>query len=71
MLINAGAQRNSPRRTDRRGASWVVDTLRTMLRRPVGRIRWAGAETADERTGFLNGAVCSGQLAATEVAAPL
>jgi monoamine oxidase len=37
------------------------------LRRPVGPIYWAGTETADEWTGFLDGAVRSGQRAAAEV----
>ncbi len=41
------------------------------LRRPVGPIHWAGTETADEWTGFLDGAVRSGQRAAAEVAAQL
>ncbi|MGB8791101.1 MAG: FAD-dependent oxidoreductase, partial [Mycobacterium sp.] len=41
------------------------------LRRPVGPIHWAGTETADEWTGFLDGAVRSGQRAAAEVAARL
>lgn len=41
------------------------------LRRPVGPIFWAGTETADTWTGFLDGAVRSGQRAATEVAARL
>ena len=40
-----------------------------LLRRPVGPIHWAGTETADEWTGFLDGAVRSGQRAAAEVAA--
>lgn len=38
------------------------------LRRPVDGIFWAGTETADEWTGFLDGAVRSGQRAADEVA---
>jgi monoamine oxidase len=38
------------------------------LRRPIGSIHWAGTETADEWTGFLDGAVRSGQRAAAEVA---
>jgi monoamine oxidase len=42
-----------------------------LLRRPVGPIHWAGTETADEWTGFLDGAVRSGQRAATEVAVRL
>ncbi len=41
------------------------------LREPVGPIHWAGTETADEWTGFLDGAVRSGQRAAAEVAARL
>ncbi|MFV8053241.1 flavin monoamine oxidase family protein [Mycobacterium sp. 48b] len=38
------------------------------LREPVDAIHWAGTETADEWTGFLDGAVRSGQRAADEVA---
>ncbi|WP_102145502.1 flavin monoamine oxidase family protein [Mycobacterium hubeiense] len=41
------------------------------LRRPVDTIFWAGTETADEWTGFLDGAVRSGQRAAAEVHASL
>lgn len=41
------------------------------LCRPVGPIFWAGTETADKWTGFLDGAVRSGQRAAAEVAARL
>jgi monoamine oxidase len=37
------------------------------LRKSVGSIHWAGTETADEWTGFLEGAVRSGQRAAAEV----
>ncbi len=43
----------------------------SLLRRPVGPIHWAGTETADEWTGFLDGAVRSGERAAAEVAARL
>ena len=42
-----------------------------LLRRPVGPLHWAGTETADEWTGFMDGAVRSGLRAATEVAATL
>jgi monoamine oxidase len=42
-----------------------------LLRKPVGPLHWAGTETADEWTGFLDGAVRSGQRAAAEVAAAL
>ncbi|CRZ15518.1 flavin monoamine oxidase family protein [Mycolicibacterium neworleansense] len=41
------------------------------LREPVDAIHWAGTETADEWTGFLDGAVRSGQRAAAEVAGRL
>jgi monoamine oxidase len=41
------------------------------LRRPIGPVFWAGTETADEWTGFLDGAVRSGRRAAAEVAALL
>ncbi len=39
------------------------------LRRPVGRIHWAGTETATEWTGFMEGALQSGDRAAAEVLA--
>lgn len=41
------------------------------LRRPVGPVFWAGTETADRWTGFLDGAVRSGLRAAGEVDARL
>jgi monoamine oxidase len=41
------------------------------LRTPVGRIVWAGAETASVWNGYMEGAVRSGQRAAAEVEAPL
>jgi monoamine oxidase len=41
------------------------------LREPVGPIHWAGTETADEWTGFLDGAIRSGRRAAAEVTARL
>ncbi|OCB54830.1 monooxygenase [Mycobacterium vulneris] len=41
------------------------------LREPVDSIHWAGTETADEWTGFLDGAVRSGHRAAAEVAGRL
>jgi monoamine oxidase len=49
--------------------SWT--TYGQWLRRPVDGIFWAGTETADQWTGFLDGAVRSGQRAAGEVAAYL
>lgn len=42
-----------------------------LLREPVGPIHWAGTETADEWTGYLDGAVRSGQRAAAEISALL
>ncbi|WP_431239316.1 flavin monoamine oxidase family protein [Mycolicibacterium aichiense] len=42
-----------------------------LLREPVGPLHWAGTETADEWTGFLDGAVRSGRRAAAEAAAAL
>lgn len=41
------------------------------LREPVGRIFWAGTETSDTWTGFLDGAVRSGQRVAAEVSGSL
>ncbi len=46
--------------------SWT--TYGQWLREPVEGIFWAGTETADEWTGFLDGAVRSGHRAAAEVA---
>lgn len=43
-------------------------TFGRFLREPVGRVHWAGSETADETSGTMNGAILSGQRAATEVA---
>jgi monoamine oxidase len=37
------------------------------LREPVGRIHWAGSETSDVWNGYMDGAVRSGERAATEV----
>jgi monoamine oxidase len=49
--------------------SWT--TYGPWLRQPVDGIFWAGTETADEWTGFLDGAVRSGRRAADEVHAAL
>jgi monoamine oxidase len=37
------------------------------LRAPVGRLHWAGAETATVWMGYMDGAIRSGQRAAAEV----
>lgn len=39
------------------------------LTRPVGRIRWAGTETATEWTGYMEGAVAAGRRAARDIVA--
>lgn len=36
------------------------------LREPVGRIAWAGSETAVEHNGYMEGAVEAGERAAAE-----
>jgi monoamine oxidase len=41
------------------------------LREPVGRLHWAGTETAEVFNGYMDGAVRSGERAAAEVAAEL
>jgi monoamine oxidase len=41
------------------------------LRRPVGRVHFAGTETSDYWLGYMDGAVRAGERAATEVAAAL
>ncbi len=41
------------------------------LRRPTGRVHWAGTETAERWCGFMDGAVGSGRRVAAEVAAAL
>ncbi|WP_308210802.1 FAD-dependent oxidoreductase [Micromonospora sp. A3M-1-15] len=41
------------------------------LRRPVGRVHWAGTETATRWSGYLEGAVAAGERAAAEVLAEL
>ena len=52
-------------------SSPVTGSLACMpaLREPVGRVHWAGTETARRWTGFMEGAVESGERAAAEVAA--
>lgn len=41
------------------------------LRAPVGRIHWAGTETAERWTGYIDGAIDSGERVAAEVLAAL
>lgn len=49
----------------------TLSTHGAALREPVGRVHWAGTETARQCMGFIDGAVESGQRAAEEVAAIL
>jgi monoamine oxidase len=49
--------------------TWV--SLGPALREPVGRLHWAGAETATTWNGYMDGAVRSGEGAARAVAAQL
>lgn len=46
-------------------------TFGRFLRKSVGRVYWAGTETADETSGTMNGAILSGRRAATEVLSSL
>jgi monoamine oxidase len=47
----------------------VLTTIGHALREPVDRIHWAGTETAVEWTGYMEGAIESGERAAREVTA--
>jgi monoamine oxidase len=45
----------------------VLTAYGDVLRAPVGRIHWAGTETARQWNGYMDGAIESGQRAAQEV----
>jgi monoamine oxidase len=47
----------------------VISVFGEALRRPVGRIHWAGTETSSEWCGYVEGAIRAGERAAAEVAA--
>ena len=47
-----------------RFAPGVLTQFGYTLRQPVGRIHWAGTETATERHGTIDGAIRSGERAA-------
>jgi monoamine oxidase len=49
----------------------ALTRLGDALRAPVGRIHWAGTETAREWNGYMDGAIESGERAAAEIAARL
>ena len=48
----------------------VLTQFGRALRAPVGRIHWAGSETATVSHGSIDGAIRSGERAAAEVLAP-
>jgi monoamine oxidase len=52
-------------------APGVMTEYGPALREPVGAIHWAGTETATEWTGYMDGAIQSGERAAREVLAAL
>ena len=52
-------------------APGVITEYGPTLTRPVGRIHWAGTETAGYWHGYMDGAVRSGQRAAKEALAAL
>lgn len=52
------------------GPGTTVD-FGSRIRRPVGRVHWAGTETSTYWNGYMDGAVRSGERAASEVAALL
>lgn len=45
----------------------VLTSVGVALRAPIGRIHWAGSETASAWAGYMEGAVRSGERAAEEV----
>jgi monoamine oxidase len=47
--------------------AWTA--LGPALRAPIGRIHWAGSDTAGEWSGFMDGAIASGRRAAEEITA--
>jgi monoamine oxidase len=49
----------------------VLTKYGASLRPPVGRIHWAGTETAERWTGYMDGAVRAGKRVALEVAKEL
>ncbi|MFL5829934.1 MAG: flavin monoamine oxidase family protein, partial [Solirubrobacteraceae bacterium] len=52
-------------------APGVLTDYGAAIRKPVGRIHWAGAETSDYWNGYMDGAVRSGERAAREVLAAI
>lgn len=52
-------------------APGVLTSFGPALRQPVGRIHWAGTETATRSNGFIDGAIRAGERAAAEVASAM
>ena len=52
-------------------APGILSSVGAAIRAPHGRIHWAGTETADRWTGYIDGAIRSGDRAAAEVLARL
>ncbi len=66
-------ERSWPAAPWQRGAYWAMPTPGALtafgpaLRDPVGRIHWAGTETADENIGYYDGAIQSGERVAGDI----
>jgi monoamine oxidase len=66
-------ERSWPAAPWQRGAYWAMPTPGALtafgpaLREPVGRIHWAGTETADANIGYLDGAIQSGERVAGDI----
>jgi monoamine oxidase len=52
-------------------APGIMTTVGKVIREPHGRIHWAGTETSTKWTGYIDGAIRSGERAAAEVLAKL
>lgn len=52
-------------------APGIMTTVGKVIRQPHGRIHWAGTETSTKWTGYIDGAIRSGERAADEVLARL
>ncbi|RPA19853.1 NAD(P)/FAD-dependent oxidoreductase [Gordonia sp. OPL2] len=48
-----------------------LEQVRSAQSRPVGRVHWAGTETADRFNGYIEGAIRAGRRAAAECIAPI
>ena len=66
-------ERSWPAAPWQRGAYWAMPTPGALtafgpaLRDPVGRIHWAGTETADENIGYIDGVIQSGEQVAGDI----